>query len=261
MDKNDLLKLATDPKYIPGIYNYCDRWCERCPFTSRCLNCEMVERQFGDLKENDQLNAAFWQRFSEVLHDTLELVREAARERGIDLDAIESDGNGRSEDDAARNPAVHLIVHASQRYADLVDDWFDSNASLFAEKEWELNRIRIATPGSNPSAEAVRISDAAEVIGWYQHQIGVKLRRAIESARDEEDDADDGFPKDSDGSAKVALIGIDRSIAAWERMLAAFAGQQKHILPLIASLESVRKRVEAQFPRARAFVRPGFDET
>ena len=33
MDKNDLLKLATDPKYIPGIYNYCDRWCERCPFT------------------------------------------------------------------------------------------------------------------------------------------------------------------------------------------------------------------------------------
>ncbi|MCB0550950.1 MAG: hypothetical protein KDD19_25495 [Phaeodactylibacter sp.] len=22
---------------IPGIYNYCDRWCERCSFTSRCL--------------------------------------------------------------------------------------------------------------------------------------------------------------------------------------------------------------------------------
>ena len=50
MDKHDLLKLAADPKYIPGIYNYCDRWCERCPFTSQCLNCELVERQFGDLK-------------------------------------------------------------------------------------------------------------------------------------------------------------------------------------------------------------------
>jgi hypothetical protein len=37
MDKNDFLKLAADPKYIPGICNYCDRWCERCPFTSRCL--------------------------------------------------------------------------------------------------------------------------------------------------------------------------------------------------------------------------------
>ncbi len=260
MDKNDLLKLAQDPKYVPGIYNYCDRWCERCPFTSRCLNCELVERQFGDLKENDQLNAAFWQRFSDMLYDTLKLVREAARERGIDLDAIEGDNNGRGRDDAEKNSAVHLIVHASQRYAGSVDDWFDSNASLFAEKEFELNQIRIAIPGSNPPAEAVRINDATEVIRWYQHQIGVKLHRAIESACDEEDDAEDGFPKDSDGSAKVALIGIDRSIAAWERMLSLFAGQQKHILQFIASLESIRKRVEAQFPQARAFVRPGFDE-
>ncbi|HTV00428.1 MAG TPA: hypothetical protein VMF13_07835, partial [Luteitalea sp.] len=22
--------------YIVGIFNYCDRWCERCPLTSRC---------------------------------------------------------------------------------------------------------------------------------------------------------------------------------------------------------------------------------
>ena len=22
--------------FIPGVFNYCDRWCERCPFSSRC---------------------------------------------------------------------------------------------------------------------------------------------------------------------------------------------------------------------------------
>ena len=60
MDKEELLKRAKDPKYIPGIYNYCDRWYERCQFTSRCLNCKLVEEQFGDLKENDELNEAFW---------------------------------------------------------------------------------------------------------------------------------------------------------------------------------------------------------
>jgi hypothetical protein len=43
-------------------------------------------------------------------------------------------------------------------------------------------------------------------------------------------------------------------------MRSSFAGQQTQILQLIASLESIRKRVEAQFPQARAFVRPGFDE-
>ena len=28
--------LTRDPRSISGIYNYCDRWCERCPMTSRC---------------------------------------------------------------------------------------------------------------------------------------------------------------------------------------------------------------------------------
>jgi len=74
MDKEELLKLTKDPKYIPGIYNYCDRWCERCQFTSRCLNCTLVEEQFGDLQENDELNEAFWQRFSEMLQNTLAMV-------------------------------------------------------------------------------------------------------------------------------------------------------------------------------------------
>jgi hypothetical protein len=35
----------------------------------------------------------------------------------------------------------------------------------------------------------------------------------MESARSEEEDGGDDFPRDSDGSAKVALIGIDRSLA------------------------------------------------
>ena len=37
MDKSELLELAENGNLISGIYNYCDRWCERCPFTSRCL--------------------------------------------------------------------------------------------------------------------------------------------------------------------------------------------------------------------------------
>ena len=33
MNKEKLIKEARNPKYISGIYNYCDRWCERCQFT------------------------------------------------------------------------------------------------------------------------------------------------------------------------------------------------------------------------------------
>ncbi len=33
----NFLELASNPKFIPLVYDYCDMWCERCPITSRCL--------------------------------------------------------------------------------------------------------------------------------------------------------------------------------------------------------------------------------
>ena len=47
MDKEKLKKLLKDERLIPGIYNYCDRWCERCSFTSRCLNFASSEEDCG----------------------------------------------------------------------------------------------------------------------------------------------------------------------------------------------------------------------
>ena len=68
------------------------------------------------------------------------------------------------------------------------------------------------------------------------------------------------FPRDSDGSAKVALIGIDRSISAWGEMIKHFQDQDDKIVDIIAHLNGLRERTEIEFPKARAFVRPGFDE-
>ena len=86
------------------------------------------------------------------------------------------------------------------------------------------------------------------------------------SARGEELDEDLEMPKDSDGSAKVALIGIDRSIAAWRMMQLSLPQRVDSpelvdsIVPLILQLEMLRTRLESAFPEARGFVRPGFDE-
>ena len=95
---------------------------------------------------------------------------------------------------------------------------------------------------------------------WYQHFISVKLQRAIGSRVHEAEEGDFGFPKDSEGSAKVALIAIDRSIAAWARLREHFeAGHGDAILDLLVQLERLRREAEREFPRARAFQRPGFD--
>ncbi len=71
----------------------------------------------------------------------------------------------------------------------------------------------------------------------------------------------DEFPKDSDGSAKVALIAMDRSIAAWGELHRHFPDAEDDILDLLAHLDRLRRHAEQEFPAARAFVRPGFDDT
>jgi hypothetical protein len=76
------------------------------------------------------------------------------------------------------------------------------------------------------------MADATEVIRWYQHQIAVKLMRALSRDELEEELAAEGFPKDSDGSAKVSLLGMDRSLAAWAILREHFPDQGDAILDL-----------------------------
>ena len=43
MDMDRMDELARDPRFILGIFNYCDAWCKRCPFTFRCLNYAKIK--------------------------------------------------------------------------------------------------------------------------------------------------------------------------------------------------------------------------
>lgn len=144
----------------------------------------------------------------------------------------------------------------------MVDDWFDSAEGLFEEKENELNlKVRLAIPNTDPFEEAASLKDSVEIIRWYQHLIYAKIMRAIEGDLRGEPEILDEFPRDSDGSAKVALIAIDRSIAAWGAMRHHFPEQEDTILDLLVHLDRLRRKIEKTFPGARAFVRPGFDTT
>ena len=61
------------------------------------------------------------------------------------------------------------------------------------------------------------------------------------------------------GGRAVALIGIDRSIAAWTLLTEHLPEEKDSILDILVLLARVRKHTEKDFPKARAFIRPGFD--
>src|SRR2546425_6667801 len=89
MDKNDPFDLAENPAFISGIYNYCDRWCERCSFTSRCLlyATEQADPDLDDPEVRDIRNEKFWRKLQEIFTSTARMIAEHAAEAGIDLDA------------------------------------------------------------------------------------------------------------------------------------------------------------------------------
>ena len=255
--RRHLKELAQDPRLIPGIHNYCDRWCERCPLTSRCLVYAMEQQEDAEgPASRDIRNEAFWKRLESRLAEATEILQELVEKHGLTLDETgkqPSDDRTRPRiDDAAHHP----LATAASAYADAVHEWFETAEAQFRERGRALDsQLEMGLATLDPQAEARRLGDAVEVVRWYQHQIAVKLMRAIGSAQEHEE-PESG---DADGSAKVALIGLDRSITAWAEILRQFPEEEDRILPTLSNLSHLRGEVERTFPGARRFVRPGFD--
>jgi hypothetical protein len=248
MNRDRLKKLASDERFIAGIYNYCDRWCERCPRTLRCLNFSVSEEEFSDPETRDIRNEAFWKKLSGILGDALELLKESAEKWGIELEtlgSIEDEEDIKAKDVAAEN---HLLCRAAKRYSQRAEDWFRERETLFFE---------IAAA----AREGVSLEEAIEVIRWYQYFICAKVMRAVWGNIEEKEERYDEVASDSDGSAKIALIAIDRSIAGWAVIQHYMTDCGQEVIDIIAFLDGLRQAVEETFPNARSFIRPGFDET
>jgi hypothetical protein len=247
MNRDRLKELASDGRFIAGIYNYCDRWCERCPQTSHCLNFSVSAEEFSDPEARDIRNEAFWKKLSEILRDALDLLKEGAEKWGIDietLDSAEDEENVKAKEVAAEN---HLLCRVAKRYNQLAEDWFERKETLFFEV--------VAA-----AREGVSIEEAIEVIRWYQYFICAKVMRAVRGNIEEKEEGCDEFPSDSGGSAKIGLVAIDRSIAAWAVIQHYITDGDKGVIDVIAFLDGLRQAVEETFPNARSFIRPGFDE-
>ncbi len=222
--------------FIIGIYNYCDSRCETCSFTSRCRSfadrvemeaeCDPNLKAIADappLPQDIPPPPPRWMQ---------ELIDEMNKLASVPLSDEELEQLER------RIPPEHeLIVDRAMEYCDRVFHWFEA-----------CGFQSIVAP-----------DDPRSVISWFQYSIVAKARRALTSLAEDDPEGRD-WPADHDGSAKVALLAIERSHVAWlhliENGLASFA----EVEPFITDLIWLTDELDRVFPRARAFVRPAFDE-
>ena len=237
-----------DNEKISGIYNYCDRWCEKCSFTSKCMNYESLEKK-GLLENNDISNAEFWKKMGDIFSETKELLYKAAEEQGIDLSAIQID-----QEEAKRKHEDlynHFLVQDARKYANLVNEFFETHDANIKDQLIHLMDLE----------KAKKVGAAIEIIRWYQHFIQVKLMSAINFEKENEIDINEISEYNySLGSAKIALISVDRSISAFTVLYNEFTSLNDDIITLFALLERIKKNIESLFPKVHEFIRPGFDE-
>lgn len=282
MNKTQLTDLADNPAFISGIYNYCDRWCERCAFTSRCFlyATEQADPDANDPELRDINNEKFWRKLHDIFTETATMISEWAAETGVDLNSVDvTKEMAEHEREIEAAEQDELSVMASH-YATTVANWF---ADEFGDGEHLHDDL---ANGSDTVSHDLTVRDAAEIIQWYQLFIAVKLMRALSRPASIDEDSDDEdlltadfLPAeetdeqvdydavisraqriDSNGSAKVALVAIDRSTAAWGALQLSLPDKAHSINPILLELDRLRRLTEKRFPQARDFIRPGLDE-
>jgi hypothetical protein len=259
-------KSAPDPtneRFISSIHHYCDRWCERCVFSHRCLKFVLAEHLCGlETAAREGATQTVFDALSRVLDEARRELEKAAGKLGMELDedavrasiAVEK----RLQRQAMRTGARES--KAALTYAHMTDEWFNNELKVPLKHVRDMERrVRQGTLSvARAKGDLVRLNDCVEVIRWHQHLIYVKLCRAF-SSRVEEEGATERY-RDSDGSAKVALLSLDASILAWGVLREMFPEKTDSVLEILVHLDRLRRAVQAKFPRARRFKRPGFDD-
>ncbi|HYV90277.1 MAG TPA: hypothetical protein VE978_00770 [Chitinophagales bacterium] len=263
------IRKAQAPHIIPGIHNYCDRWCERCAFQMRCnvgiAEAERATKSTGDMEADME---AAMKEVAENFEMTMEMIKMDAERLNIDLNAIEEDEEvNRSFEERQKREEEFLdqspLKTLAHDYGMKVHDWIKSESEIFKGKGEELSSHLLM--GISSEEEAMRVvnemKDAIETIQWFELFIEVKFSRALSGLFDViEGEDDDEAQSDHNGSAKIALIAVDRSMSAWEIMMKHFPDKADDMLDFVALLSRIKSAGNESFPIAMKFIRPGFDE-
>lgn len=241
-----LKELGERKDLIPGVHNYCDRWCERCPFTSRCGSYFLSDGFGEDQEENDSNNEKFWDDLKTIFEVTFEMIQEKAEELGVDFNDI-------NEDDYEVEWVKNDATEQSRQYGFDISNWLKKHHEDIQQAGQKLMLV--------DENKLLKLKDAVDVVQWYSFFISAKIHRAfLKHEWDEEYEDDEYYMYDNNGSAKIALIAIDRSIAALGCILEKMHEHEDDLLNFLATLSKIKKGVLAAFPKAIEFKRPGFDE-
>jgi hypothetical protein len=243
---------------IPGIYNYCDRWCERCPLSNRCLL--YLQELEGEFEDDDSAaeNETFWGELENNMRENIEEIEEfiSDYEDFIPPNEEELEEAMKEMEETSEKARDSRLLKLCGVYRETIRPWLEKTSA-------ESLNAMIESGTDMTEKNQKMASDCLEVLSWYLFFTEAKFYRALTGKiAGEEIRFEPDYPTDSEASAKVAMIAVDRCrnaiISLWD--LLPKNKDEDTLFHAISLLDKVKREALKEFPTAPLVRRPGFDD-
>lgn len=266
--------------FIPGVYNYCDRRCERCRFVRQCRVGIVDVDDIGEAE--DAVGSGKVEDMKERLHKLMSMppkpeddgadedddLDDDDAEEGFSLDFdpndLEPDPDYEKEQaEIRRKTKEHPLTNMGSTYTMMVGEWLKpreaglkaSGVSLYRTDELGFTGAR--TP------ESLVLSEALDEILWFKYMLHIKCQRAVSGKIEDPDwllDMGIGpIQSDWNGTAKLAVEIVQRCQQAWTTVAELLPETADDIVPILELLRRIGEELKKEFPDTQRFVRAGWD--
>lgn len=252
---------------IAGIYNYCDRWCEKCSYTNRCLLFKQeAEREIKYILKDE--NQSDDEHNSMIIDEELEDLKEII-EQNSDMD-FDEDANSLFEDEDEEDMEeynenffdendfdVDSDMKESAPLIQLAEEMFDDFENYYKELKLHFSEEVEKYDTSVPLIKNL------QTLSWYIPQVTVKARmcywnkKHLEKAKNEiSREVDEEM---LNVSSRLAYLGLEKSISALNEILKQYKEIESETKLFLSQVKIMKKMLLEEFPNGRTYKRPYFD--
>ncbi|BDQ03617.1 hypothetical protein [Ignavibacterium sp.] len=243
-----------EENFIPGIYNYCDRWCEKCNYTDRCRLFQSdaeknIQHILDDKNPNDP--EVVMKDVEENLNLAMQMLMEKLEEMNIDPEDIKS-GELPPEPD-----------FNSYQINNLAEDFTKSMNEMEEIFDYYNPQINEAVITGNLTNELKEIQESLSVLGWYSPQVFVKTKRLIHAHEDYLAEKDEDFKEANEEelyvTGKLLYIAVTNCLSALNNLHEHCPEFNNQILNQIILLTKIKDELLKMYPEIPQYKRPYFD--
>lgn len=209
---DEMLAMAESKKFEPGIYNFCDRWCEKCEDTEKCfLFAWEQKRKSRRLVEGKALEEDFLGELRHNFELVKKLIERSLNEEGLDLEKVlKEQGKEKCWDEDVKD-------RYNQTQCLILSKQYMQEAHKFLE-DFHQNRFQFY-PELGMGIDFSDIKDEIETISWYHTLLPVKVWRLLyereSTEREKDKELKELMTRDLDKYYGLVERCIQRSKIAW----------------------------------------------